>query len=658
MGERRVVLFLGAGISAPHPTSGPLFGTVREVLLGRIGVSARSTAAKALVEETLPEVFLKMMSDAGLRLGESLAEAVAGDLPTGPRRPNVVHECVAGLLRKQGLVVWTTNWDEFIEDSSSEHENGPLRSATTSLLAGQDLSAVRKPHGTVSDPESMLFSSAEVMLPLSSSWHDLMVSEMHDSIVFIAGYGGADADIYPSLREGIRQAHKVIWLEMSEQLCRFQQWRFGLESASLEDATQMRGHWSVRTDGTSGVSDPSNGLLSLLGCDVSADRPDFDAARSAAERSIGTANRSRAIGGGDALLMRARTYERVGARPQALIRHLWLLIVGPTRRHRARGASAIYNTVAFRSWWGRDLVLGVLEGVISSGRRDMTRIQLGRDDEGNDPHHVDRVLVNTETVSIDDTLTLAANERWLGDLAKAERLARIALDRSRAKDLDSRTRDWPERVSRSAYELAQSLFWQGRWAEAEEVCRSGLMNISGAKWAAWNLTLKAGTAVMMDDDLSVHGFADEEFERATAILDAEGFVEFAVHPICSRAALARGAGRLDDAVGHLENAIGRIGDGLGGRVAVALELAELAIERSRPEDANELFTAVASTGRVLYANVARMRQRELGLPCEFTRKAIEAEFRRISCEWGGWTGLLPMRTPQSWPRIDICCSQF
>lgn len=80
MEKRGTVLFLGAGISAPHPASGPLFGTVREALLRRIGVSATSTAAEALVEQTLPEVFLKLMNDAGLTLGKPLAEAVTGDL--------------------------------------------------------------------------------------------------------------------------------------------------------------------------------------------------------------------------------------------------------------------------------------------------------------------------------------------------------------------------------------------------------------------------------------------------------------------------------------------------------------------------------------------------------------------------------------------------
>lgn len=634
MEKRGIVLFLGAGISAPHPASGPLFGTVREALLRRIGVSATSTAAEALVGQTLPEVFLKLMSDAGLSLGQPLAEAVTGDLAGGPRIPNAVHRCVANLACTQDVTVWTTNWDEFIEQAASNVKDGGLRSATMYAAAEMDASAVRKPHGTASVPQSMLFSSAEVMLPLSSGWHELLVSEMEDSDVYVAGYGGADVDIYPSLREGLRRAHKVIWLEMSDELCRFQQWRFGLEPASFADAAKRRGHWSVKTDGSSGVMDPSNGLLKLLGYAMTAERPDFAAAREATDRAIGAADRTRVFGGGDALLMKARTYERVGARRQALLRHLWLVVVGPTRRHRARGASAIYNTIAFRPWRGRDPMLHLLRRVTSARRQDMTRVQLGRLDEKNDAAHIDLVLREPEAASIDEALTLAANERWLGDLRRAERLAGSALDRSRSQDLDSRERDWPERVSRAAYEFAQALFWQGRWMEAEEVCRSGLMNISGAKWAAWSLTLKAGASFLMHDSLSVHRIADEEFAKAIEILDAEGFVEFAVHPVCSRAALAREAGRLDDAEAHLENAIRRLGPGLGGRVATALETAELAVERSRPDVANELFMAVASTGRVLYANVARMRQHELGLPCEFSAAEVEAEFRRINCQWG------------------------
>ena len=105
MEKRGTVLFLGAGISAPHPASGPLFGTVREALLRRIGVSATSTAAEALVEQTLPEVFLKLMNDAGLTLGKPLAEAVTGDLAGGPRVPNAVHRCVANLACTQDVTV-------------------------------------------------------------------------------------------------------------------------------------------------------------------------------------------------------------------------------------------------------------------------------------------------------------------------------------------------------------------------------------------------------------------------------------------------------------------------------------------------------------------------------------------------------------------------
>src|SRR5687767_11138378 len=121
-----VVLFLGAGVSLPHPAGGPLFAEVRNACADLAGVPIPDDDPNArrqlLLDSVIPEVFLKLFADAGYRLEEALGRAVAGTPGTGP---NPVHRLAARILVAGGAV-WTTNWDRWIEHAYADHTGATL----------------------------------------------------------------------------------------------------------------------------------------------------------------------------------------------------------------------------------------------------------------------------------------------------------------------------------------------------------------------------------------------------------------------------------------------------------------------------------------------------------------------------------------------------
>jgi tetratricopeptide (TPR) repeat protein len=140
--------------------------------------------------------------------------------------------------------------------------------------------------------------------------------------------------------------------------------------------------------------------------------------------------------------------------------------------------------------------------------------------------------------SVDRGLNAAMSARWSGDLTVAERLARIQFERALAEDLASEERDWPERVWRAAHELAQALVWQGRFEEADDICRSAYMRVSGAKWTAWEFAMRAIVRFAHGE----YDMADRHFREAETILHLEGFDDFGLTLLTGRSACRRALG--------------------------------------------------------------------------------------------------------------------
>ena len=82
--------------------------------------AATSAGCACSITYVIPEVLLKELADAGYRLEQGLARAVAGTPGTGP---NAVHRLAADVLRAGGQV-WTTNWDTWVERAWAETADG------------------------------------------------------------------------------------------------------------------------------------------------------------------------------------------------------------------------------------------------------------------------------------------------------------------------------------------------------------------------------------------------------------------------------------------------------------------------------------------------------------------------------------------------------
>src|SRR4051812_32299822 len=103
-----------------------MFAEVRDACAERVGVATASWPShdprRSLLNHVIPEVFLKVLADAGYRLEEALTQAVAGTPGTGP---NAVHRLAARILIGGGTV-WTTNWDDWIEKAYAQLTGQPL----------------------------------------------------------------------------------------------------------------------------------------------------------------------------------------------------------------------------------------------------------------------------------------------------------------------------------------------------------------------------------------------------------------------------------------------------------------------------------------------------------------------------------------------------
>lgn len=343
VGLDEVTLFLGAGVSLAEPAGGPLFGEIRDACARRVGIDPARWRSEdprhLLLEHVIPEVFLKEFADAGFELHAALADAVRGTPGIGP---NTLHVAAAKVIAAGG-VVWTTNWDEWIEEALGASTD----LASIRAVAGQDHPAAQhqlfKVHGTISRPASLMFATPQIMQPLDEAWLDRLVACSRGRLLVVAGYSGADLDLYPGLRQAVHEARATYWLEgvgearPSQTPAPYVSWRFALQSSVLagQDLPDSGAHL-VWCGGSAAWRDPSHALLEILGAPASLDlrMPSREMREAAVDAHIQSAPRGR--GHRDRqLLMTARVAERLGCRWRAATRHLVVLGVGGQAERRA-----------------------------------------------------------------------------------------------------------------------------------------------------------------------------------------------------------------------------------------------------------------------------------------------------------------------------------
>lgn len=642
-----VVLFLGAGASLPKPAGGPLFVEVRNACAKRAGVdptkwhtgsgTKRRDPRFSLLDNVIREVFLKVLTDAGYELPPALARAVSGTSGSGP---NDVHKLAAQHLAAGGTV-WTTNWDTWVERAYEEKTKTKLEPAVYPYHEPPDTGPrYLKLHGSASRPDSLLFATPQVMRPLNERWHSVLVESCRDRLLFVVGYAGADVDLYDALAEGVRVARAAYWFEGTgnqeferSPAAQEELWRFRLE-ARHDDPRSLppSGRHLIWCGAGSTASSPSMALLEAFGVrgDVSSipgPRERFEAV----DLEVREVERSN-LALGRQLLLSAIVNERLGQRRNAALRHLGVVVVG-SAREKGKSARSLGNLVLLRNHRFRTVANRIYQSV----SRDTIRRQFASLQAGGVDHDCDRaskIAAEPESVDVDDALNVAVSGRWSGNLDVSERIARAQLERALAKDLSSRERDWPERVSRACFEIAQSLIWQGRFEDADDICRSAYMRISGAKWTAWELAMRAVVRFVHGD----YRTANEQLSVAYDILHMEGFDDFALTFLTGRAACNRMMGELVQAERYLSEAASHPRKSTGSLAAITAERAELANASGDEDVARESWTVLTRSSLPLWKGIGHLRLAERDQDNRSNaQKALQA-FEAIGSRWG------PIRT--------------
>jgi hypothetical protein len=258
-------------------------------------------------------------------------------------------------------------------------------------------------------------------------------------------------------------------------------------------------------------------------------------------------------------------------------------------------------------------------------------IALQRGAGHHDEQEARRVATDPTSVTIDKALGLAASGRWVDDLVLSENIARAQLDRAMSQDLTSSQRDWPERVARAAFELTQALVWQGRFDEADELCRTYYHRVAGAKWAAWELAMRATVRF-------AHGQyerAEQHLDRGIAILEAEGFADFIVTLWTSRSACRRMLRDPACAARYLHHAEKWPRKGPGSTAAVLVERAEHSHQVGDAAAATATWTILTNSSLPLWAAIGHLRLAETGVHSTHHCSAALKRFEAIHCRWGG-----------------------
>ncbi len=201
-----ITFFVGAGISAEKPTSLPVASDLKEYLLKRWLRNGRRPAQPSY--PSLEHIPLEKVLDIGTQVyGKDLLRCITllcANLP-----PNTNHAFLARWLETRRGAVLTTNWDELIEVCL----NRPSSKLDITLARGR----LYKLHGTASDFQSLVATVSSLRPFLKGPIVDRLDEAFQQGPVCFAGWRGADVDLAPIIRQGIRSSRNPIFLILLER---------------------------------------------------------------------------------------------------------------------------------------------------------------------------------------------------------------------------------------------------------------------------------------------------------------------------------------------------------------------------------------------------------------------------------------------------------
>lgn len=209
-------VFAGAGVSMSTPTSLPLFNSMRDAVLEKLGFGdyvrtdwdAPATDKQKILQDMAPEPFFGRLTEAGVDLSSWLREV----LRPARARPNAAHDALAELCAA-GAKVWTVNFDPFIEVAAKAAGCGLHVTAWPQQPQRQSVvGELLKPHGSLCG--EFIITPDDVLRPLSDQWLARLKADLAGSthVVFV-GYSGRDVDFQNIWRQVIADGQQILWFD-------------------------------------------------------------------------------------------------------------------------------------------------------------------------------------------------------------------------------------------------------------------------------------------------------------------------------------------------------------------------------------------------------------------------------------------------------------
>ena len=226
LADQEFVLFCGAGISIPPPSSAPAFVSLtNSLLLALVDLlversllhDAHRMAVEMAVEElgsradleVPPEVVFEYVRDA---MGFDVVSRLLA-VCLGRGEPNENHVAIRRLIgttgsRLTGII--TPNFDLYIERAL---KGIALRRTVVDSVGVRNGFPLCKPHGSLDRPDSIAITIDRISRPLKGAARQIFEELIAGSTVVIIGYSGWDYDLFPLLVHAGREWDtEVVWL--------------------------------------------------------------------------------------------------------------------------------------------------------------------------------------------------------------------------------------------------------------------------------------------------------------------------------------------------------------------------------------------------------------------------------------------------------------